>query len=148
MYTVAKNTKTISFALMAIGIIALIFGFTTDAHRAWPSLMINNYFFLAIGAFAIFFVALQYVSEAAWAITVKRVAEAISSYFIIGGAIMVFIIVAGIMHWNHIYHWMAEGIMDPNSEYYDAIIHGKEAYLNRCFSGSIDRLHTRMVVCS
>ena len=95
MYTVAKNTKTISFALMAIGIIALIFGFTTDAHRAWPSLMINNYFFLAIGAFAIFFVALQYVSEAAWAITVKRVAEAISSYFIIGGAIMVFIIVAG-----------------------------------------------------
>ena len=46
MYTVAKNTKTISFALMAIGLIALIFGFSTDAHRAWPSLMINNYFFL------------------------------------------------------------------------------------------------------
>ena len=57
MYTVAKNTKTISFALMAIGLIALIFGFSTDSHRAWPSLMINNYFFLAIGAFAIFFVA-------------------------------------------------------------------------------------------
>ena len=78
------------------------------------------------------FSALQYVSEAAWAITVKRVAG-ISSYFIIGGAIMVFIIVAGIMHWNHIYHWMADGIMDPNSEYYDAIIHGKEAYLNPMF---------------
>ena len=61
---------------MAIGLIALIFGFSTDAQRAWPSLMINNYFFLAIGAFAIFFVALQYVAEAGWAITVKRVAEA------------------------------------------------------------------------
>ena len=34
MYTVAKNTKTISFALMAIGLIALIFGFSTD-ERMW-----------------------------------------------------------------------------------------------------------------
>ena len=89
MYTVAKNTKTISFVLMTIGLIALIFGFATDAHRAWPSLMINNYFFLAIGAFAIFFVALQFVSEAAWAVTVQREAEAISSYFIIGGIIII-----------------------------------------------------------
>ena len=133
MYTVAKNTKTISFALMAIGLIALIFGFSTDAHRAWPSLMINNYFFLAIGAFAIFFVALQYVAEAGWAITVKRVAEAISSYFIVGGIVMIFIIIAGIMHWNHIWHWMAVGIMDPTSDIYDPIIHGKEAYLNPSF---------------
>ena len=54
--------------------------------------MINNYFFLAIGAFAIFFVALQYVSEALGLLPIKRIAEAISSYFIIGGAIMVFII--------------------------------------------------------
>ncbi len=130
MYTVAKNTKTISFALMAIGLIALIFGFATDAHRAWPSLMINNYFFLAIAAFAIFFVALQFVSEAAWAVTLQRVAEGISSYFIIGGLIMLFIIFGGAMHWNHIWHWMAEGIMDPNSEHYDAIIAGKEGYLN------------------
>ena len=74
MYTVAKNTKTISFALMAIGLIALIFGFTniaeffgleTDPHRAWTSLMINNYFFLAVGAFAIFFVALCIATQSA-----------------------------------------------------------------------------------
>ena len=44
----------------------------------------------------------------------KRVAEAISSYFIVGGVVMIFIIIAGIMHWNHIWHWMAVGIMDPN----------------------------------
>ena len=34
------------------------------------------------------------------------------------------------MHWNHIYHWMETGIMDPNSDNYDAIIAGKEPYLN------------------
>ena len=64
MYTISRNTKLISYALMAIGLIATVLGFATDAHRAWPSL-INNYYFLAIAAFAIFFIALQYASEAA-----------------------------------------------------------------------------------
>ena len=128
MYTVTKNTKLISYVLMAIGLVAIVFGFINDAHRAWPSLMVNNYFFLGISAFAIFFIALQYVSEAAWAIPFKRVAEGITSYFLVGGIIMLFIIVAGKLHWNHIWHWMADGIMDPNDEHYDPIIAGKEAY--------------------
>ena len=119
--------------LMFIGLVALVYGFLTDAHRTWPALLVNNYYFLAIGAFAIFFVALQYVAEAAWAITLKRVAEAISSYFIYGGIIMLVIVFAGIMHWNHIWHWLAEGIMDPDNIYYDAIIAGKEAFLNPTF---------------
>ena len=94
MYKVSKNTKLISYVLMSIGILAVIQGFINDAHRAWPSLMVNNYFFLAISAFAIFFITLQYVSEAAWAIPFKRVAEAITSYFLIGGVIMLLIIIA------------------------------------------------------
>ena len=130
MYTVTKNTRLISYALMLVGLLATIFGFVNDAHRAWPSLMVNNYFFLGISAFAIFFIALQYASEAAWATPFKRVAEGITSYFIVGGIIMLFIIIAGKMHWNHIWHWMADGIMDPNDEHYDAIIAGKEGYLN------------------
>ena len=44
MYTVAKNTKLISYALIAIGLIATALGFINDAHRAWPSLLINNYY--------------------------------------------------------------------------------------------------------
>ena len=130
MYTVAKNTKLISYALMFIGALALIFGFLNDPHRSWVSLFINNYYFLAISAFAIFFVALQYVSEAAWAISLKRIAEGITSYFLTGGIVILIIIIAGAMHMNHIWHWMETGIMDPAAENYDAIIAGKEAYLN------------------
>jgi hypothetical protein len=130
MYTVAKNTKLISYGLIAIGLISTALGFINDAHRAWPSLLINNYYFLVISAFAIFFVALQYVSEAAWAIPFKRVAEGISSYFIVGGIFILLIIIAGAMHWNHIWHWMETGIMDPEAENYDYIIAGKQAYLN------------------
>lgn len=133
MYTVAKNTKLISYALIAIGLIATVLGFINDTHRAWTSLLINNYFFLAISAFAIFFVALQYVSEAAWAVPFKRVAEGISSYFIVGGTVILLIIVAGGMHWHHIWHWMETGITNPEAENYDAIIAGKKAYLNLPF---------------
>ena len=53
MYTVTKNTKLISYVLMAIGLVAIVFGFINDAHRAWPSLMVNNYFFLGISYLAV-----------------------------------------------------------------------------------------------
>ena len=62
MFTITKNAKNLSFGLMIIGLIALILGFVSDSHSAWPSLLFNTYFF---GHFCIciFFVALQYVAE-------------------------------------------------------------------------------------
>ena len=54
-----------------------------------------------------------WVSEAAWAIPFKRIAEGITSYFLIGGIIMLFIIIAGKLHWNHIWHWMVDWFWFP-----------------------------------
>jgi hypothetical protein len=51
----------------------------------------------------------------------------------IGGGIMLLILIISALHGNHIYHWMADGIMDPESDHYDAIIAGKEGYLNPVF---------------
>ena len=133
MFTIDKKAKNFSMVLMAIGLIALIYGFSTDAHRAWPSLLFNNYFFIGIAVFGVFFVAKQYVSEAGWSIVLKRVPEAVMSALPVMSLIMLFIMFASIMHWNHIYHWLHEGIMDPASEHYDRIIAGKEAYLNGSF---------------
>ena len=133
MFTIDKKAKNFSMALMAIGLIALIYGFSTDAHRAWPSLLFNNYFFIGIAVFGVFFVAKQYVSEAGWSIVLKRVPEAVMSALPVMSLIMLFIMFASIMHWNHIYHWLHEGIMDPASDHYDRIIAGKEAYLNASF---------------
>ena len=133
MFTINKKAKNLSIALMSIGIIALIFGFTTDAHGTWPALLFNTYFYLGISVFAVFFVAMQYVAEAGWSIVLKRVPEAIMAALPFFSIIMLFIVFASIMHWNHIYHWLHEGIMDPASEHYDRIIAGKEPYLNATF---------------
>jgi hypothetical protein len=133
MFTIDKKAKNFSMVLMAIGLIALIYGFSTDAHRAWPSLLFNNYFFIGIAVFGVFFVAKQYVSEAGWSIVLKRVPEAVMSALPVMSLIMLFIMFASIMHWNHIYHWLHEGIMDPANDHYDKILAGKEAYLNGSF---------------
>ena len=133
MFTINKKAKNLSMALMAIGLIAIIYGFTTNAHGAWPALLFNTYFYLGIAVFAVFFVALQYVAEAGWSIVLKRVPEAIMSALPIFSLIMFFIMLAAIMHWNHIYHWLHEGIMDPENVHYDAIIAGKEPFLNATF---------------
>jgi hypothetical protein len=133
MFTINKKAKNLSMALMAIGLIALIFGFVSNPHGAWPALLFNTYFYLGISVFAVFFVAMQYVSEAGWSIVLKRVPEAIMGALPAFSAIMLLIMVASIMHFNHIYHWLHEGIMTVGHEEYDYIIAGKEPYLNATF---------------
>ncbi len=133
MFTINKKAKNLSIALMAIGLIALIFGFASNPHGAWPALLFNTYFYLGISVFAVFFVAMQYVSEAGWSIVLKRVPEAIMGALPAFSAIMLLIMVASIMHFNHIYHWLHEGIMTVGHEEYDYIIAGKEPYLNATF---------------
>lgn len=133
MFTIDKKAKNFTMALMAIGLIALIFGFVSNPHGAWPALLFNTYFYIGIAVFGVFFVALQYVAEAGWSIVLKRVPEAIMAALPVFSLIMLFIMVASIMHWNHIYHWLHEGIMTVGHEDYDAIIAGKEAYLNASF---------------
>ena len=133
MFTIDKKAKNFSMVIMAIGIMAVIFGFVSNPHGAWPALLFNTYFYLGISVFAVFFVALQYVAEAGWSIVLKRVPEAIMGALPVFSGIMLFIMIASIMHWNHIYHWLHEGIMDPASEHYDRIIAGKEPYLNATF---------------
>ena len=93
MYQVNKKLKLTSSIMMLVGLIALLYGFFTDQHSAWPSLLFNNYFFLGISLFAVVFVALQYISEAGWSIVLKRVPEAIMSFLPITAIIMLIIVI-------------------------------------------------------
>jgi hypothetical protein len=133
MYKISKSTHLLSLVLIAIGLISTVYAFINDSHAAWTSLIFNNYFFLGISIFAVFFVALQHVAEAGWSTVIKRVPEAIMTFLPYACAVMIFIVVAAMLHWNHIYHWMEEGIMTEGAPNYDKIIAGKEAYLNPIF---------------
>lgn len=133
-----KKAKLTFSILILIGVIATVFGFVTGhsehiVDRLWSNLLVNGFFYFAISLGALFFLALQYATEASYMVALKRVIEGISQYIFVGAAVLIVVFLAGAFHWHHIYHWMDPLVYDPSSDHYDAIIAGKAAYLNQPF---------------
>jgi hypothetical protein len=145
MFQFPAKLKTLSYILIAIGVAAIAYGFISAGgheaadhghgheNRPWASLLINNFFFLGISLGALFFLAIQYAANVGWSAGILRILEGISGYLPVTGVFMILLVLAGMFHMNHIYHWTAEGIMDPNDDHFDSIIYGKRAYLNEPF---------------
>jgi len=154
------NKSKITFAiLMAIGLIALIVGMPHDAEsntRFWANILVNGFFFFGISLGTLFFLALQYATEASYLTVLKRVFEGITQYMWVGAITLIIFFFACSMHWNHIYHWMdpaathefvIESTLDSGhpeftnemvegaveNHHYDELIAGKTAYLNQGF---------------
>lgn len=125
-FTFSATLKYITYALMLIGIIAIVVGFMSDTDRIWANLLLNNFFFLSLAIGASFFLALQYIAQAGWSSAFKRIPESMSAFIPVGAVIMILIVVFGM---DSIYPWV-----NPEKESFDAhelhIIHGKAAYLN------------------
>jgi hypothetical protein len=144
-YTFTKKTKNITIGLMVIGLITIILGFLFDHapegvshdeyhhNRIWANLLVNGWFFMGIALLSLFFMAVQYVAEVAWSVSVKRIYEAISSYLPIGGAVMLIILAAGQAGFHHLYHWMDPEVINPESAKYDEVIANKHGYFTPWF---------------
>jgi hypothetical protein len=119
---------------MAIGIISLLVGYLTDGsdhhNRWWSALYINGLFFTFISFGALFFMILQYATEAAWSVMVKRIFEGITMFMPYGVAVVFLVHLAGTFHVHHIFHWMDPEVHNVDSVHYDALIANKSAYLN------------------
>ena len=99
-------------------------------NKPWASLYYALFFFTTIGLVAIFFYAVQHAAQAGWSIVLLRVMEGVSWFLPVGGFLLILIFILSGAHINHLFHWMAEGITDPNSQNYDSIIAGKKSFLN------------------
>ena len=155
-----KKAKLIFSAFMLIGVVAMVFGYATDVsehhNRFWANVFVNGFFYFAISLGALFFLALQYATEASYMIALKRVIEGISQYIFVGSGILIVFFAAGSLHFHHVYHWMDISVMyefvmeatvgSGHPEYihemvdgavknsrFDKIIAGKSAYLNQPF---------------
>ncbi|MFN8351079.1 MAG: quinol:cytochrome C oxidoreductase [Flavobacteriales bacterium] len=143
-FTFSPRARTLSIALMLIGLLIAAIGWFTlkgDEHTAehagqnfWAALFINGFFFFGIALGTLFFYALQWATESSWSVLVRRVYEGVLSYLPIGAGVLLLCLLAGQLHWNHIWHWMDSRVYDPNdAAHYDAIIAGKRAFLNPGF---------------
>jgi hypothetical protein len=55
------------------------------------------------------------------------------SFIPIGLAVILVILLAGQMHWHHLYHWMDSSVYDPNSPNFDKLIANKAVYFGAFF---------------
>lgn len=131
--------------MIAVGLIAFIVGIIQHSGseqfktRLFSNFLIDGFFFFAIGLGALFFLALQYATETAWWVMVKRVVEGVASYIFVGIGFLVVLFLAltfmdggytevGHHHVGHIYSWMDQQIVD-----HDPMIAGKAPFLTKTF---------------
>ncbi len=92
-------------------------------NRPYAALYVAAFFFFMIALGALAFYAVQYASQAGWSPVLFRVMEGITSYVLPGGLIVLAIAWVGD---KHLFIWM-----DPDVVAHDALIQGKESWLNK-----------------
>jgi hypothetical protein len=127
----------VTIVLMAIGIIFTLLGvyFAIKDHhtnfqtRVLGNVLVNSFFFFAIGLGALFFLTLQYATETGWYASIKRVIEGVAGFLPYGVGLMLLILLAlTLTDGGGIYPWM-----DSKVVAHDKILQGKEFYLNKGF---------------
>lgn len=143
-FKITKKANLLTMILIVIGVVFTGIGIFSEiachhhgehlGQRIAGNLLINGFFFFAIGLGALFFLALQYATETGWYASVKRIIEAVAGYLPVGTAILLLaFLVITLQDGAHIYLWMDPSKVDPASANYDEIIDGKSAYLNKIF---------------
>jgi len=118
-FTFSSKAKTFTFVLMGLGAVLIGADFLVNGTgdsviaRLWSNLYVNAFFWFAISLGALFFLALQYATEAAWATLLKRIFEGVMSYLPIGSVVLLLVLICGQLHMHHIFHWMDDAVYHP-----------------------------------
>jgi hypothetical protein len=98
--------------------------------RLWANLWLNGVYFTGISVVGMFFLSYNYLAQAGWSATIKRIPEAMPAFLPITGIVLVGVfLIAG----HDLFHWTHEGLYDKASPDYDPIIAGKKGFLNTPF---------------
>ncbi|TDI72086.1 MAG: quinol:cytochrome C oxidoreductase, partial [Bacteroidetes bacterium] len=98
--------------------------------RVYANLWINNVYFAGVALIGIFFVAIQYVTQAGWSAGFKRIPLAFGNWLPIAGILM---LVIWLVASHDLFHWTHEELYIEGGPHYDEIIAGKRVYLNTPF---------------
>jgi hypothetical protein len=143
-FQVSNKAKMLTTVLMVVGVVFTALGVIMampgegqESHlgqKFLANLLVNSFFYFAIGISALFFIALQYATETGWFVAVKRVAEAIAGFLPYGmGFLLLTFLTLSFMNGAHIYQWMDPEVMKEGGSHYDELAAGKGAYLNITF---------------
>lgn len=100
-------------------------------NKPWAAIYVAAFFFMMISLGVLAFYAIQRAAQAGWSPVLFRVMEAITAYIIPGTiSIIVLLFISGILHWNHLFHWMDPNLIIPGHDDFDKLTYGKKAWLN------------------
>lgn len=128
-YTPTQGVKTLIYASIFIGVISFIAGFQMDTteHKnvVWQGYLTAFFFFVSLGLGGLFFTSIQYVTNAGWSVSVRRISESFTSFLPVAAVLLVPFLVFG----SHtLYEWFNVEFMMS-----DKLLKGKMAYLNPAF---------------
>lgn len=116
--------KTLSFALVAIGLITFVIGLMKNQDRLWTSYLVAFFFFSAMAVSGLFWIAINNVAKAGWSVSIRRYAEATTAFIpaiLIGGLVL-------LLGFKNLYPWANQEVID-----HSPLIAAKTAYLNTGF---------------
>ncbi len=124
-YTVPPGLRVLSLLLIVTGIATFTAGILIDPQRTWANYLIDSYFFISLAIGAMFFLAIQYITQSGWSSMFNRVPEAMGSYLPYAGVLMLIFIIFGS---HSIYHWTHHSAVES-----DVLLQHKSPYLNLPF---------------
>ncbi|MFM6930571.1 MAG: molybdopterin oxidoreductase [Bdellovibrio sp.] len=116
--------KTLSFALVAIGLLTFVIGLMKNPDRLWTSYLVAFFFFSCMGLSGLLWIALNNTAKAGWSVSIRRFAEATTSFF-------PFILVFGLillLGFKKLFVWADPAVIATNP-----VVAAKTAYLNPTF---------------
>lgn len=116
-----RRWRILFAALFVIGLAGIVFGLLTQPDRAWANILLNNYLFIMLSIGALFFYAVQYVTNSGWSAMFQRVSMAAGIWLPVGFVLMLLFYFG----MNHIYEWT-----DADAVAYDKLLQHKAPYLN------------------
>jgi hypothetical protein len=126
---ISPKLKTAFTVCLGIGVVSFLAGFVMNPTRAWHAYVTNYYFFMSIGLGGIFFVATQYLTNAGWSGTVRRIPESFMSWFwpslILFIPIVIGMFIQGKWGMSAVYIWTNHELVHN-----DHLLHLKTPYLN------------------
>ncbi|MGZ3794636.1 MAG: molybdopterin oxidoreductase [Bdellovibrio sp.] len=123
-FVAPAKLKTLSFALVAIGLLTFVVGLMKNQDRLWTSYLVAFFFFSSLAISGLFWIAINNVAHAGWSVSIRRFAEATTSFIpaiLIGGLIL-------LLGFKHLYPWANPDIIAENP-----VVASKTGYLNSGF---------------
>jgi hypothetical protein len=111
-------------SVAAIAAVLTLFGLLFEPARVWPNLLLANYYGMGVGLAAVVFLALMSVSNAGWAVSFRRVPEAMTSVLPLSALVLI-LLFFGI---HSLYEWSHTEVVAN-----DRLLQAKSGWLNEPF---------------